>query len=197
MRHGETIWHAENRYTGRTDVPLTDHGHEQATLLARWAKSAGLVACWSSTLGRARATVLPAAEAVGLTAWLDPRLCEIDFGAGEGLTAAELRDAFGERYAAFQVDPFVHHLPQGEEPADAVRRATSCLDDIARQHPDGRVLVVWHSTLMRLVLCRLLGIPPSEYRRVFPFVRNVGITEVRHTSGGHWSLLQYNAPIDP
>ncbi|MFD5248157.1 histidine phosphatase family protein [Amycolatopsis sp. NPDC058340] len=195
VRHGETIWHAENRYTGRTDVPLTELGHEQARLLAGWAKTAGLSACWSSTLARARTTVAPAAEAAGLQARHDARLCEIDFGDGEGRTASEMRELFGDRYPAFQDDPYTNFLPGGEAPSAAVRRATSCLAEIAEAHPDGRVLVVWHSTLMRLTLCRLLGIPGADYRRTFPFVRNVGITELRNT-GEQWSLLQYNSPID-
>ncbi|MGH3412435.1 MAG: histidine phosphatase family protein [Marmoricola sp.] len=195
-RHGETPWHEENRYAGRTDVPLTEHGHQQAELLARWAVHADISACVSSPLKRARATMAPAARATGLDARSDDRLVELDFGEGEGLTSGEMSRTFRDRHALFQHDPISHHLPGGEDPRTAVHRATSCLSELAGELPQGRVLVVWHSTVMRLVLCHLLGIPLSEYRRVFPFVRNSGLTEIRLVDGV-CSLLEFNTPIEP
>ena len=42
VRHAETIWHRENRYAGRTDVALTNFGHEQADRLGRWAATAAI-----------------------------------------------------------------------------------------------------------------------------------------------------------
>jgi broad specificity phosphatase PhoE len=195
VRHGETVWHAENRYTGATDVPLTDRGREQAARLAAWAATAGLDALWSSDLTRAVDTIAPAAAATGMAPRRDDRLREIAFGQGEGLTGAEMRERFPERYAAFVRDPVGGHLPGGEHPVEAVRRASACLDEVVADHAGGRVLVVWHSTLMRLVLCDWLGIPMSEYRRRLPMVRNVGITEVR-VADGRRALLQFNTPVE-
>ncbi|MGH3434223.1 MAG: histidine phosphatase family protein [Thermocrispum sp.] len=76
VRHGETVWHADNRYAGASDVPLTDQGHAQARLLTEWAKTAGLSACYSSTLSRAKDTARPVAEALGLPVRDDARLRE-------------------------------------------------------------------------------------------------------------------------
>jgi broad specificity phosphatase PhoE len=194
VRHGETVWHAENRYTGTTDVALTDRGRDQARSLADWAATAGLAAVWSSDLTRAVETLAPAAASADLVPRQDDRLREVAFGDGEGLTGAEMRERFPAQYAAFERDPVGAHLPGGEHPADAVARASACLDEIAAAHEGGRVLVVWHSTLMRLVLCDWLGIPLSEYRRRLPMVRNVGLTEVR-VGGGRRSLLQFNTPV--
>ncbi|KIE27900.1 phosphoglycerate mutase [Streptomyces sp. MUSC 125] len=196
VRHGETIWHAENRYTGRSDIPLTPRGHEQAEQLAAWAKRARPDALWVSPLLRARDTARPVAEATGLEPREDPRLREIDFGRGEGLTTAEMREAFPGRLAAFHSDPSGHHLPDGERPADAVERGLACLREINRRHPDGRVLVVGHSTLNRLLLCRLTGVPLSEYRRLFPLMRNCAITEVRFQGADRAALLQFNTPAE-
>ena len=66
VRHGETVWHAENRYAGVSDVALTPRGEEQAARLARWARTAGLVAVWSSPLSRARRTAQGCAGAADL-----------------------------------------------------------------------------------------------------------------------------------
>lgn len=195
VRHGETTWHAENRYAGRTDVPLTARGHEQAERLGDWAASASLDAVWCSPLRRAHETAEAAASASGLEPRVDPRLCELHFGRGEGLTTLEMQREFPEALDAFQADPVEHHLPDGEHPRDAVARGTEALQDIAREHPAGRVLVVAHTTLIRLTLCRLIGVPLAEYRRLFPFVRNAAITEIQ-LANGHASVLQFNAPLD-
>ncbi|REK87100.1 histidine phosphatase family protein [Streptomyces inhibens] len=193
VRHAETVWHAENRYAGRTDVPLTDHGREQAATLATWATTAGLTAVWSSPLSRARLTAAPAADACGLTPRIDERLYELDFGQGEGLTRDEMRRRFPEQLAAFLADPVAHHLPGGEDPRHAAERAADCLADIAREQPHGRVLLVAHSTLVRVLLCHLLGIPLGDYRRVLPQMHNGALTEIR-IEHGQTALLSFNAP---
>ena len=59
VRHGETIWHAENRYAGSSDIPLSPRGLEQAEQLAKWASRADLAAIWISPLRRARETAGP------------------------------------------------------------------------------------------------------------------------------------------
>ncbi|MEU7281157.1 histidine phosphatase family protein [Streptomyces sp. NPDC045431] len=194
VRHGETEWHAENRYAGRTDVPLTELGHKQAATLAAWAAGQRLDAVLCSPLSRARLTAEPAATAVGLTPRVDERLYEVDFGRGDGLTRAEMAEEFPDALAAFLADPVAHHLPGGEDPAAAADRAIACLEEAARELPDGRVLVVAHSTLVRLVLCKLLGIPLARYRQVFPALENGALTELRLPPGGQASLLRLNAP---
>ncbi|GAA1296088.1 histidine phosphatase family protein [Streptomyces javensis] len=203
VRHGETVWHAENRYAGRTDVPLTEHGRKQAAELGAWAagqrldggpeRRQRLDAVLSSPLSRARLTAEPAAAALGLTPRVDERLYEVDFGRGEGLTRAEMRERFPAELDAFLTDPVAHHLPGGEDPAAAADRAIGCLTDIAQEVPEGRVLVVAHSTLVRLVLCQLLGIPLARYRQVFPRLENGALTELR-LRHGRASLLRLNAP---
>lgn len=193
VRHGETVWHAENRYAGRTDIGLTARGRAQADTLARWAATARLTGIWTSPLSRARLTAAPAADACGLTPHIDARLYEVDFGQGEGLTRHEMRARFPERLDAFLDDPVGSHLPGGEDPREAAARAAACLADIAGQQPDGRILLVGHSTLVRILLCHLLGIPLADYRRVFPRLDNGALTEIRCT-GGHTALLRLNAP---
>lgn len=196
VRHGETEWHAENRYAGVSDVPLTDHGVRQAGRLAAWAADAGLAAVWTSTLSRAQLTARGCAQASGAPLHVDARLRELDFGRGEGLTAGEMRDRFPDALRAFHADPVAGHLPGGEDPADAARRFTACLDDIAARHPDDRVLVVAHTTAIRLALCHLLGVPLRDYRRRFPFLRNCALTELRLTGDREVALLEFNTPIE-
>lgn len=195
VRHGETVWHAEHRFAGTTDVALTPRGREQAEAVGRWAKTAGLAAMWASPLSRARETAAAAARVTGLAVRIDERLRELHFGRAEGRTKAELGTQMPAAVAAFLDDPVANHMPGGEEPAAAADRAAACLREIAGAHPQGRVLVVGHTTLFRLTLCRLLGLPLREYRRVFPHIRNGALTEVR-LEGDVTGLLQLNAPAD-
>ena len=195
VRHGETIWHEENRYAGISDVALTPRGYEQAKLLAAWARSAGLDAVWVSPLLRAQETAALAARAAGLTPQVDERLHELDFGQGEGRTIAEMEQLFPEALAAYLADPVTHHLPGGVDPQKVVECVIACFKDITLAYPGGRVLVVAHTTLFRLALCRLLGIPLRLYRTVFPFIRHEALTEIRLV-GDTMALFEFNAPIE-
>jgi probable phosphoglycerate mutase len=194
-RHGETIWHAENRYAGRTDIALTDKGKQQAIRLAQWAAEADIRAVWSSPLSRAVETATPVADALGFSLRIDDRLLELDFGRGEGLTASEMGAVMPEALAAFRADPVHHHFPDGEDPAVAAQRGLTALRSIAAAAPpDGAILVVAHSTLLRLILCQALGIPLSRYRHVFPIFHNCTVTEVE-IKDSVTSLLSFNAPL--
>ncbi|MGD0862301.1 MAG: histidine phosphatase family protein [Candidatus Limnocylindrales bacterium] len=195
VRHGEMMWHGENRYAGVSEVELSPRGLRQAAQLATWASSAGLCAVWSSPLGRALGTATPCADLAGLRLQVDARLRELDFGAGEGRTPEEMRERFPAAFAAFCIDPVADHLPGGEDPVAAVERVVTCLHDIADVHPQGRVLVVSHSTVIRLALCQLLGAPLRDYRQLFPTVRNCALTEIRMT-GRRPALLRFNVPLE-
>ena len=223
VRHGETPWHAENRYCGRTDLPLTDNGRRQAEALAGWAArlrgtaatagdaspdsagsdsaspeglaagevGGGLTAVYSSPLTRARETATAAAAAAGVPLEIDERLTELDFGEAEGLTSAEMRRRWPERRAAFEADPVAYPLPGGEDPRAAIVRGGAALAEIVAKHPYGTVLVVCHSTLLRLLTCQLTGIDPSRYRAEFPTVANTSGAVLRH-DGAAWTLLEFN-----
>ena len=196
VRHGQTVWHREDRYVGSTDVALNEIGLSQAASLARWAETTDLTSIRSSDLSRARVTADECTAATGLRATIDPRLRELNLGQVEGLTRAEMRGRFPEEHRAFKSDPVKHHYPGGENPVLAADRFTAALDDATAADPLGHVLVIAHSTTIRLALCRLLGIPLKSYRRAFPVLGNCTLTTV-HTKRGRTGLLQYNSPLEP
>ena len=194
VRHGESEWHAENRYAGSSDVGMTDRGHAQAEDLATWARAVRPDAVWCSPQTRAHETATPSAAALGVAPVVDPRLRELDFGIAEGLTRDEMRERFPDDLERFVDDPVQGRFPGGEEPTDAITRFPACLADVAGRHPGGRVLVVTHSTTVRLALCSLLGIDPARYRDVMPGLGNCTLTELALQPHGRAALLTYNAP---
>src|SRR5918998_529321 len=145
------------------------------------------------TVWHAELTARPAAEALGVDVETDPRLREVDFGAGEGLTRAEMARRFPAELERFLAAPATCPLPGGERGTDAARRALEALLELATA-PGGDVLVVAHSTLLRLVLCSALGVDPDRYRELFPRLDNVTVTTLVPTTG-RWALLRYNAAV--
>ncbi|MCF3963638.1 histidine phosphatase family protein [Streptomyces fuscigenes] len=206
VRHGETVWHAENRYTGSSDIALTPRGEEQAEALGRWAGAARLDAVYSSPLSRARRTAAPALRAAGLPENIEEGLRELDFGIAEGRTLAEVAAEHPQAVQEFLERPATRPLPGGDDPVAAGARGAQALwrvaESWARPPEDGgaaggggRVLVVAHNTLYRLVLCHLLGIPLDEYRRVLPGLRNGAVTELRMRLPERGAaLMSYNVP---
>jgi probable phosphoglycerate mutase len=89
VRHGETAWSREKRHTGRSDLPLTPEGREQAKGLVTALAGLEFSAVFVSPLRRARETC----EIAGFAdrAVVDPDLIEWDYGVYEGLTSAEIQ----------------------------------------------------------------------------------------------------------
>src|SRR6476661_4307866 len=91
LRHGETEWSRSGQHTGRTDLPLTEHGEQQARSLAgRFATDAPALVV-ASPRQRARRT----AALAGLTVdRIDEDLVEWDYGDLEGLTTSTIRETY-------------------------------------------------------------------------------------------------------
>ncbi|MFC0682655.1 histidine phosphatase family protein [Lysobacter korlensis] len=202
-RHGETIWYAENRYAGTSDIPLTDHGRKEAAELAAWAADTGFDRVVASSLSRAVDTARPTADALGLRLEIDRRFREVGFGSAEGLTQDETERTLPEARAAYVRTPATSPFPGGEVGAAAAARAVEAVWELAQTSPGGRVLVVAHSAVGRLLFSSLLGIPLNEYRRVFPWLAGTAITTLRLPTGtatpadlsGTAQLLEFNRPV--
>ncbi|WP_327129865.1 histidine phosphatase family protein [Streptomyces sp. NBC_01727] len=178
VRHGESEWHAENRYAGVSDVDLTANGLRQAEALAAWATRHEIDAIACSPLKRARRTVLPTAHRLGLVPQFIEDLREVDFGWGEGRTIVEMATESPEIVRAFREDAELGAFPGSEPPLAAAIRAQAALRKLGEIHQERCVLVVAHSALLRMALCLMLGIPVGRYRHVFPTLDNVAVTEI-------------------
>jgi alpha-ribazole phosphatase len=190
LRHGETAWNAEGRLCGRTDVPLSATGQRQARLLAQRLKSIPVEALYSSPLGRTRETARLIGEATGREPEVDDRLVELNYGAWEGKTFEEIRRTDPATYCAWQSDPGRTAPPGGESGEQLIRRVTPFLDAIVSRHTHGNVVVVCHKTVCRLVVCHVLGLPLSEYRRRL-VMENAALNILQPWEGG-WRLVRLN-----
>jgi len=101
LRHGESVWNKENRFTGWTDVDLTDHGREEARRAGQLLREGGFAfdVAYTSVLKRAIKTLWLTLEEMDLM-WIPVlnswRLNERHYGALQGLNKAETAAKFGE-----------------------------------------------------------------------------------------------------
>ncbi|HXG26357.1 MAG TPA: histidine phosphatase family protein [Candidatus Binatia bacterium] len=154
VRHGETEWSRLGRHMGRTDIPLTETGREQARSVARKLAGHDFELVLASPLSRAFETAVLAG--FGNRAERCDDLREWDYGLDEGRTTAEIRL---ERpgWTVWRDGPL------GGETVEAVGERVDRVIRRVRQ-ATGDVAVFAHGHVLRIFAARWLGEPPSEGR---------------------------------
>jgi len=149
VRHGETAWSLSGQHTGRTDIPLTPRGEQQAEILARRLAGRRFERVFTSPLSRARDTCRLAGHLS--EALVDADLVEWDYGSFEGRTTADIRrDVPGWNI-------WTGALPGGETPEQVGMRADRV---IARASAvDGDVALFAHGHVLRILAARWLALP--------------------------------------
>jgi broad specificity phosphatase PhoE len=147
VRHGETEWARLGRHTGRTDVPLTEAGREQAVTLGRRLDGHAFELVLTSPLSRATETA--ALAGFGAVAVTDPDLREWDYGALEGRLTEEIR----ADYPGWTI--WRGPWPDGETIDAVAARADRAIARIRAR--EGDVLVFAHGHLLRVLAARWLG----------------------------------------
>lgn len=151
LRHGQSIWNAEERWQGWADPPLSPLGVRQAAAAARWLAGSGepfaVVAC--SDLVRARRTAEIVAEGLGLApVAVDPGLRERDVGDWTGLTTAEIARRWPEELVAWRAGRS-QSTPGGEAEPAFVARLLAGLARLAAGPATGPAVVVTHGGAIR------------------------------------------------
>ena len=152
LRHGQTAWAAANRHTGRTDVPLTVEGEDQARGLTGRLGATTFDLVLSSPLERAfRTAELAGAQGIQL----EPLAVEWDYGEYEGLTRAQIQ----QKVPGWS--PFTHpKMPGGESLDDVALRARAVLERIRRE-AGRRALLVAHAHFLRVLATQWIGHDPA------------------------------------
>jgi alpha-ribazole phosphatase/probable phosphoglycerate mutase len=177
-RHGETMWNAQRRFQGSTDIPLSPRGRAQAAALAHGLRPYRVRAAYVSPFRRARETAELALRGTGVPVVVLDELRELSLGDWEGCTVDEVRAQDGDPYVAWLRAP--HDCPPpGGEPLPVVSdRVRIAVDRIAAAHPDGDdVLVVAHGGVISVYACHLLGCSFNHLWRLR--VDNASLTVVR------------------
>ena len=165
LRHGQTPMSVQKRYAGRSDVPLTDVGVQQAAAAAKRLASAGLGVIVTSPLLRAAQTAQEVASVTGAAVVTDDGFRETDFGAWEGLTFAEVRERWPSEVTTWLADPDAAP-PGGESFTDVSTRVTAALHRVLADRDGQRVLIVSHVTPIKTLVAAALLAPPAALFRM-------------------------------
>ncbi|MGB9804330.1 alpha-ribazole phosphatase [Desulfofundulus sp.] len=166
VRHGETIWNAQFRFQGHSDIALSPRGLEQARALAARLSGESFTAFYSSDLQRALDTARILAEPHGLPVVTLKALREINFGVWEGLTVAEIQNSYARELQEWWQNPLHTRIPGGETLAEVADRVTGGVREIVERHSDGQVVVVCHGGCIRTLVGSVLGMDLNQYWRL-------------------------------
>jgi broad specificity phosphatase PhoE len=158
LRHGET--RAGSVYLGRNDAPLSEHGFRQMT--GALLDAPRYHAVLSSPLARCAAFAQDYAQRHGLTLHYEERFQEMDFGAWDGHSAAEIAAAAPGALENFWRDPVACPPPQAEPLLSFQARVLAAWRELPARYPGQHVLLVTHGGVMRIILCHLQQRPLSE-----------------------------------
>lgn len=213
LRHGETAWSLSGQHTGRTDIPLTPHGEEQAReagerLRKRFPEGFEARDVFVSPLQRAQVT----ARLAGFPTYnVTSQIAEWDYGAAEGRTRAQIARALGqEAWSPWDRGPrelpaelqgehdemlpdgtVVHVIDgPGESAEQAAERAAGLIQTIWPALADGRnVLCVAHAHILRILTSVWLEQPAQ-------FGRHLDISTARFCvlglHSGERAIIQWN-----
>jgi broad specificity phosphatase PhoE len=201
LRHGQTEFSAQRRYSGRADPELTALGHAQAAAVAtaingsdHLIEGVGQVsAVLSSPLRRARQTAQPVAAALGLPVTCHDDLIETDFGGWDGLTFAEARARDPELHRRWLGDETVA-APGGESFADVGRRVARLRDELLAGYPGQTVLLISHVTPIKMLLRMALDAGPSVLYRMHLDLASLSIAELYPDGGASVRLVNGRFP---
>ncbi|MFP6608840.1 MAG: 2,3-bisphosphoglycerate-dependent phosphoglycerate mutase [Deltaproteobacteria bacterium] len=192
IRHGQSQWNLENRFTGWVDVPLTDKGRKEARLAGALlaAEELDLAKAYTSALVRAQETltiVLDQLGLAGLETERDEALNERHYGELQGLDKAETAEKYGAEQVHIWRRSYDVQPPGGESLEDTAARTLPYFEaKIVADLDAGRsILVSAHGNSLRSIVMKLDGLSREQ---VLELNLDTGVPIVYEMAGGGTAL---------
>jgi broad specificity phosphatase PhoE len=158
IRHGESLYNAEGRIQGQSDVALSPLGLLQAQAIAEALADDAIDAIFASPLRRAWQTAEPIAARLGLAIHCDDRLKEIHAGIFQGHLWSEIESKFEDAARLWREQQPDFVIPGGESRRTLMERGRAAFESM-RETPFRRIAVISHGGLLAAALKALLHIP--------------------------------------
>jgi 2,3-bisphosphoglycerate-dependent phosphoglycerate mutase len=170
IRHGESQWNKENRFTGWVDIPLSENGREEARKAGEKLKGMKFDKGYTSVLQRATETYDIAVKVAGIDIPLekDKALNERMYGDLQGLNKDECRKKFGEEQVHLWRRSYDIPPPNGESLKDTADRTLPYykLKIEPELKAGDNILVVAHGNSLRALIMYLENLSPEEIVKV-------------------------------
>src|ERR1019366_4292552 len=180
IRHGETEWSLSGAHTGRTDLPLTAKGEQQAEALRSKLAGHPFSLVLTSPLQRARLTCELAD--LGAAAQIEPNLREWDYGDYEGKSSEDIQRT-RPGWSLFR-----DGVPNGETVQQVGERAQAVIER-ALWEAQGDVALFAHGHILRILAACWVGLPPEGGGYFALGTASVSILSYEHESRviQHWN----------
>ncbi|MBR2377211.1 MAG: histidine phosphatase family protein [Clostridia bacterium] len=182
VRHGQSDSNASKSLTGQRDSKLSEMGLKQAELVSEYIyKNYKIDEIHSSDLTRAVQTLTPLAKTLGLEIIKTPKLRELNCGDWQGQKISDLLQ--DERYLKWKNEDLTIQAPNGESFVDVQARAYNYLETIAKNSDGKTIAMSLHGGPIRMILAKILDIPPSEWHKSLGYVNNASTTLLNYENG--------------
>lgn len=180
IRHGETPYNTEHRIYGHAQIPLNQRGQAQAYAVGQRLRTTAIRAIYSSDLIRAVDTAQAIATHHNLPVHIDTGFREVDVGAWEHLSEADVAQQYPVDYAAFRRKPGEAHYTGGESFVLVQQRAWQALQRCITQHqPNDTVCIVCHAGTISAIVCAILQVDINHHPRIR--IDNCAVSTLRIT----------------
>ena len=183
IRHGETARSLSGQHTGRTDIPLTEQGEQDARKLAEPLRAVKFSRVFTSPLQRARRTCELAG--LGEVAEIEPDLVEWDYGDYEGQFSIDTRKKRPDW------NLFRDGCPGGESPAQVSERADSLIARLRML--EGNIAIFSHAQVGRVLAARWIGLPVGQAQHFLLSTASLSILGYEHDMAEEPAILLWNA----
>jgi 2,3-bisphosphoglycerate-dependent phosphoglycerate mutase len=195
LRHGESTWNRENRFTGWTDVDLTEQGISEAKSAGRALRENGFVfdVAYTSVLKRAIRTlwiVLDEMDLMWIPVYRSWRLNERHYGALQGLNKAEMAEKFGDQQVlvwrrSYDIPPPALERSDPRYPGADPRYATLSASEVPRteclKDTVARFLPYWRETIAPAVAAGrrvIVAAHGNSLRALVKYLDDIGDAEI-------------------
>jgi probable phosphoglycerate mutase len=178
LRHGEIDSEGEKRFIGWTDLPLNEDGIRQAREWRARLADTVFETIYCSDLNRTRETAAIIGEKRGLGIRDTPALREIHLGEFETLSLAEVKNRFPDKWRERGENIFSYRPAGGESFSDLCNRVLPAFEAIVKDAVEN-ILIVAHAGVNRMILCRVLGMPPEHLFRIGQDYAGLNIIDCR------------------
>ena len=183
IRHGETAWSLSGQHTGRTDIPMTNQGEQDAEKLAERLHAVKFSRVFTSPLQRALRTCQLAGFAG--VAEIEPDLTEWDYGDFEGQRSSDTRKERPEW------NLFRDGGPRGESPSQISERVDRLIARFRRLQ--GNIAIFSHGQVERVLAARWIGLPVGQAQHFVLSTASVSILGYEHNRAEESAIVMWNA----